>query len=509
MKHRSHVVLLVLLVFGVALQFAGAAQKSFWEDETFTAYVILESADASSLIRTMTTRDIHPPLYTLLSYFWVQPLGLTEVRLRSLSILCIALALALTYKLASETLGQRAAWFTVVLLASSPLLVMYGHNARYYAMSAFLTLLVTLCTYYYQRSGRPIYLLPYIVAGAALPYVVYTSASVLVACSFWYLFEWSRQPPSLGKLLLWILAQVVIIALFLPWIAVLQSDVQAVVGPAATISALELLKRAGYLGVIFGIGETIALFNPVAWLGLTITVGIALFAIIKIGRPGAVWLPFIFLVTTEGANLALNLAMREPIFQNLPHRTLYAFPFFMMIIGYGLSRMGRRTGIVLCTLLLSVYGYGLVNYFTYRQFLKPTMQVPWRDIMGQIKMEATDDAVVACSVGDSSCNFYVRRYNFNQATLTELKEAAGKKSSQVWWIQQNIAQRYYNKQTEQDLLASVTEAYQSTAVTNYGPHDPAVRRVKNALLDERDDYDYRINLHKFSDPLASPSNNVK
>ncbi len=504
MKHRSTLFLLALLLFGVALQFAGAAQKSLWEDEAWTAQMILESPDVPGLIRTVTTRDIHPPLYTLSSFLWVQSLGLSEVRLRSLSILCIALVLGLSFKLASETLGRRAAWFTTALLACSPLLVMYGHNARYYAMSAFLALLVALSTYYFQRSGRAIYLVPYIAGGAALLYVVYTAASVLVACCLWYIFAWSRRQPALGKLLLWSVAQAVIVALFLPWVPVLRASMEAEVGPAAALSAFELVKRAGYVGVIFSVGETIALFSPVAWLGLALTVGVALFAVFKIGRPSPVWLPFLFLLTTEGANLAINLAMTEPAFQNLPHRTLYAFPFFAMILGYGLSRMGRRTGIVVCALLLGVYGVGLTNYFTYRQFLKPTMQVPWRDIMRQIEAEATDDAVVICSVGDTSCGFYVRRYNFNRMALNDLRRPAGEKPSQIWWIQQNIAQRYYNKQGEQDLLASVTAAYQSTAVTNYGLHDPVVRRVKNALLDERDDYDYRINLQKFSEPLATP-----
>jgi uncharacterized membrane protein len=86
----------------IGFQLAAALQKSFWEDEAFTATVAQQ--DLSDVVVTVT-KDVHPPLYLVVISSWEKIFGSSELALRMFSILWVILTLLLTYKLTVEILG--------------------------------------------------------------------------------------------------------------------------------------------------------------------------------------------------------------------------------------------------------------------------------------------------------------------------------------------------------------------------------------------------------------------
>jgi uncharacterized membrane protein len=137
-----------LMLVAVGFQVTAALQKSFWEDEAFTATVAQQ--DLSSVLVTIT-KDVHPPSYLVVISSWEKIFGSSELALRMFSILCVILTLLLTYKLTVEILDDRAGIVVMVLLSLSPLYIMFGHNASYYALAAALSMMVTLSLLLYLR----------------------------------------------------------------------------------------------------------------------------------------------------------------------------------------------------------------------------------------------------------------------------------------------------------------------------------------------------------------------
>ncbi|MDQ5853781.1 MAG: hypothetical protein M3380_17285, partial [Chloroflexota bacterium] len=78
---------------------------------------------------------------------------------------------------------------------------------------------------------------------------------------------------------------------------------------------------------------------------------------------------------------------------------------------------------------------------------------------------------------------------------------AQQRHSEVWWINSNLGAQIYNKNSEAEILQEIKKKYRTVMVSNYAPQDPSIRWLKMNLLNQRDDYEYRVNVFKFSDPV--------
>jgi hypothetical protein len=209
---------------------------------------------------------------------------------------------------------------------------------------------------------------------------------------------------------------------------------------------------------------------------------------------------FLFLIL--GANILINAFMAVPGFQNLPHRTLYAFPFFVLLLGYGISRLPPRMSLAACGILLLVYGTGIANYFSGQQFMKPVLAVPWRAIFTTIRASSPAGTMVVCNRVDFACPWYARRYGFGPRTPEAARKLAEEGYAQIWWIQSNRGAAFYDTTAEARLLEEISNGYQEHTVTSYALHDPSIRLLKRRFMRQQDDYDYRVNVYMLSEPVT-------
>ncbi|NER82958.1 MAG: phospholipid carrier-dependent glycosyltransferase, partial [Leptolyngbya sp. SIO1D8] len=146
--------------------------KVFWNDEAYTAmrasgYLISEveqeafqgqitsqhefqhylrpAADKTlaDTIRSLKLEDAqHPPLYYVLTHFWVRWFGASVSVIRSLSVIISLFVLPCFYWLCRELFkSSLAALFGTMLVAVSPIHVLYSQEARQYGLWTALTLL--------------------------------------------------------------------------------------------------------------------------------------------------------------------------------------------------------------------------------------------------------------------------------------------------------------------------------------------------------------------------------
>lgn len=498
--------ILGLLVVVAVMLFAAANQKSFWEDEAFSA--LFAQRDPSELLQGLSW-DVHPPLYLFIAGQWGRLFGFDELGLRSFSILCTLAALLLTYKLGRDLFNERLGLVAITLLAFTPLLVMYGHSARYYALSLVLALLAAWSAYRFERPRQALFLGLYILSGTAFLYLLFAAAVVLAACNLWWLARWifgkhdqiASGKRSIGGLVLWLAAQVVIVGLYLPGLRALQT-VTGVFSELAEVSnwLVEIVKRAGYYGFVSAVGETLSPSKPLAWLGVALVIGLAIYAIWKNLRSLNFWLPVSFFVIITAANLLVTFNVAVSVtWQNLTYRALYAYPFLMIWLAAGLVKMKARSAIVAGAALLVVFLFGIFNYFTNQQFLRPVFTVPWNEIFQRIQQQASPEALVVCGYGDSSCTYYAGRYGFGQHDLYNWGSQADQDYPEVWYVQTNLGRtQAYGDLPEQQaaLLDELGRRFPQSAVYNYAPQDASIRDLKARFM-QQDDYEYRLVLHRF------------
>ena len=162
-----------LVLLGVALRLYGLEQKIVWHDEVATRVLaagatmaaqmqglyhaqvltagqvlqyqqVQQATSVLALIADLAQHDPqHPPLYYVLAKVWVDLWGDSVYALRLLSVLFSGLGLLAMYWFVRElAASRRATLIAMLLMGVSPLFILYGQEAREYALWT-LTLLLS------------------------------------------------------------------------------------------------------------------------------------------------------------------------------------------------------------------------------------------------------------------------------------------------------------------------------------------------------------------------------
>ncbi len=212
------------------------------------------------------------------------------------------------------------------------------------------------------------------------------------------------------------------------------------------------------------------------------------------------WMMLVFLFTISIANLMISLnATVSQTWQNLPYRTLYAFPYLAVWLTAGFMAL-KKPAYLLSIILVGVYSVGIYNYFTGKQFIQPIYTVPWREIFSSITAVSTPDTLVICSHGDFACPYYSQRYGFGSHTAEDWVNLSGQTYSQVWWIQSNLGASLKIYVNETEIFQEIRNRYKDSIEYHFAPQDPTIRWIKTTLLN-RDDYEYRVDVYRFGQPI--------
>src|SRR5918911_266527 len=76
---------------------------------------------------------------------WIRVFGTSEIAVRSLSLVCAALAVIAAWWAGRVLFGARAGWMAAALAATTPYLTTYAQEARMYALVALLGILACAC----------------------------------------------------------------------------------------------------------------------------------------------------------------------------------------------------------------------------------------------------------------------------------------------------------------------------------------------------------------------------
>lgn len=224
LRERACTICVPLLLCGLyAVLCALNLRASIWFDESYTAYLI--RGNLFEIVR-LTAVDVHPPLYYFFLKLWSLIFGVSDVALRSMSVLFGAVSIVLLFFLVRRLFGLRAACAASALFAISPFLIRYGQEMRMYTLVVCFVFAATLALSVALERKEKKYWALYAVLIALGMWTHYFTALAWLAHLAYLLFV--RKYKLLKKPLLptYILA----IICYLPWIPVFVYQVITVEG---------------------------------------------------------------------------------------------------------------------------------------------------------------------------------------------------------------------------------------------------------------------------------------
>jgi hypothetical protein len=188
--------------------------------------------------------------------------------------------------------------------------------------------------------------------------------------------------------------------------------------------------------------------------------------------------------------------------QNLSYRLFFIYPFILVVIAYGVNQLKKKWQWGALTAILIIYGFGLFNYFSNQEAIKPILIVPWQEIFANIQTQAATDASVVCTKQDTACFYYQSQYGFERTTPRNWEAILEQNATEVWWVQSFRGDfgNYTAANINADVYAfkSISEQYQQADVFNYIPQDPDIDLLKSKFMGKEEyGYDYRVVVTRF------------
>lgn len=381
---RLAALLIILLAF--ALRIYRLDYQELRGDESF-GYFFVQRSYAGMIDATIELAEPHP----VGSYFvlkpWLGAAGDSEFALRFPSAWFGVLATALTLRLAMR-LGFRrgTGLIAALLLAISPYATWHSQDARMYSMSMALTVAVVWLGVETLQRQRVRWGAAYVgVAWLAL-HTHYYAAFVLVALNVFVLTRAVFIPSMRANLANWLMWQLIVAALYLPWLARAATIVGGYGGNGDSPAFAAMVQRS--LSV-FAVGESSSVDQQLLWAG--VAGALLLLAAMRLILGSAadrrnLWLLLCYL--TIPVLMTWWSAQDRPIF-NERYLAASAPPFFLLIAAAfdGRRFAGWRQQMLrwLALLLLAALLAGM-TLSLYRHYTDPAYSKTrgWRELAAAI-----------------------------------------------------------------------------------------------------------------------------
>jgi uncharacterized membrane protein len=224
-----------ILLLAFALRLYRLGDQSIWYDEGISIHLAQKSLAA---LTAHTAGDIHPPLYYYLLHFWIKAAGSSEFAVAFLSLGFGLLLVPLVYCISRHLYNPSVGSLAALLVAISPYNLWYSQEMRMYTLGASLGLVslysllqllaragcrVQDTGWSMQNGERRVYWAVYILSAALGLYTLYYFAFLLAFLNLFVMGWWlwtRRQGGRASMLWRWVLAQLAVLILYLPWLPV-------------------------------------------------------------------------------------------------------------------------------------------------------------------------------------------------------------------------------------------------------------------------------------------------
>lgn len=397
-KTRERLLLIGVLGTAFLLRCLLLNKESLWLDEFVTWWCV--SRDFSAALAAEVT---NPPLYYLLLFPWVKVFGLSEIALRSFSILPSIGSVYLAYRFGkrfeSAPVGLLAAGYQAV----SSFHVFYAQEARTHAWLVFFLLLTswTLLDALEAAPGRATVwgFVRYGVLAVACLYMHFTATFFLAGHAVYVLWRWWREKDvNSGKVGGFLLAGIGATVCFGPW---LFQMLRAASGGGQVRRYLALKLPQAYFSFLFG--DTLIPLDEEAvrhvlgtlkefWFPLTAAVlacALIIPALLRLLGDRGRKLAFPLILSTAPLLICLAVSLKVMVFDERYMQTASPFLYVLLAAAFfeGLRTGGvfRRTAQASAVLFAGLSVVSLWQYYTHPRYGKEQ----WREAVAAVDAQGT------------------------------------------------------------------------------------------------------------------------
>ena len=135
-RRRTIIECLILVVIAAVLRIWYVGKTDLGYDESFSLYMALQSLPDA--IRMLCKGD-NPPLWEVLLHFWIKPFGISEVAIRSLSLIFSTLTIIPIYLLGEKYIHRFIGLASSLFYCFSTFSIYLAHECRVYSLIGFLS----------------------------------------------------------------------------------------------------------------------------------------------------------------------------------------------------------------------------------------------------------------------------------------------------------------------------------------------------------------------------------
>jgi len=495
---KSVVLCLVIIVLvGSFLRGFDLGAKSFWIDELLSLNHAGEITGWHSFVAP-SSGDWHPPLYFLLLKGWLL-FGKGESWARLLSVLLGIAVIPATFALARQFFTIPVSLLSSFLVAASPLFLLYDREVRNYPL---FTLMSVMSLYFLVRGLRKRqmrYWLGYTAFTALAMYTHYHGFLLVLGELVFVCLSFSRFRPH-WKVFVLSLATVGLLCLpMLPtFLRHLQEANQSLSQGGKFPIFLGYPVKPIYIAYGFALGQTILPWNPVAIVGGLVV--LTSLAFTHKGMREQREIPTFFV-----SCLVLPVILGPLLSESMPRYYLFTGPLFYMLLAMGMEAVRPvPLRFSLGMALTLVWGIGISNYYSDRQFHVLAHVTPWREVgqfLGANVMQGDTIIHVALKpkIGTEPLSYYAQKHIplYGQEVLAALPELTkGGSVPRVWLILSEPALQ----EAGRPALAWLANNYSQCKAWRYF-RDPDFRLKKRMF--RKDFAEYRIQIFRFEKPRVN------
>jgi hypothetical protein len=371
---------------------------SLWADEGWTIAATAEPNPAA-VVEEWVLDDVHPPLYFVLLNIWRQFTGDTIFEMRYFAVLVTLVAVAAMYRLGAALFSVQAGLLAAFLFAVHDLVTVLTQEVRHYSLQQTLTVLTMWLYWRFWQHPTRNRGIAFALAGVALLYTHYWGGFVLLALGVHALIT------RLQVLRPYILANIGIAALYLPWVPAIYHQI--------TIERPGGLPHA--LDNSWVVYETLAnqLTGVPEWFWIVLAVG-GVAGSIR-GTQWRAWLPSaatgmltLVVVLTIGLSLLINTQYPTLSFRSLA----VVVPALMVLAAHTLAQFHLRELVVVMAFVV-VHSLAITG-------AAPVERPPWPGLAEFLDERSTsaDAVLLEMDTDDLPLMYYLERDNLAAATLS-------------------------------------------------------------------------------------------
>jgi len=386
MRNKTRLLIFALALAAFALRVYRLDFFSLRGDEAFT--VIFVQRTWEGLWRGISTIEPNPPLMYLVLRVWVALAGASEFVTRYFSVFFGVACVPLLYRLAREIFASRViALCAAALIAINPYQIWHAQDVRNYTMWPALSLLGLIFFWRWWSTERKqmtddrrqtlrIEILDlgfFTLATLASLYTHYYDVFILVALNL-FVFTFATLDRRWKTLARWVGAQMVLVALYAPWVLFGTNRITTY-GEASAEQSVSLIEQLARTIAAFTLGDTMpAEFKSWLWMPLMLALAMILISLARQNRQRAA---FIFLWLAIPSLCLWAISIGRPLF--LERYLNGVAPAYTLAFACGIVAVWRHTKLRAASVLffIGVSGLGLANYFFNPEYAKAP---GWREL---------------------------------------------------------------------------------------------------------------------------------